>query len=56
MKKAWEKPKLVVLVRARPEEGVLTACKTTGGATSPNPSNIGCEKGNCTSCAAWAST
>ena len=25
--KAWEKPKLIVLVRNRPEEAVLGACK-----------------------------
>ena len=27
MKKPWEKPELVVLVKARPEESVLTPCK-----------------------------
>ena len=27
MKKKWETPKLVVLVRGRPEESILTACK-----------------------------
>ena len=27
-KKAWFKPALIVLVRGRPEEAVLTACKT----------------------------
>jgi hypothetical protein len=26
-KKPWSKPELIVLVRGRPEEGVLTACK-----------------------------
>jgi len=33
MKKAWEKPLLVVLVRSRPEENVLYGCKTG----SPGP-------------------
>ena len=28
MKKVWDKPKLVVLVRAKPEEAVLVSCKT----------------------------
>jgi hypothetical protein len=28
MKKAWEKPKIIVLYRGRPEECVLAACKT----------------------------
>jgi hypothetical protein len=30
MKKTWEKPELVVLVRSRPEESVLAHCKTGG--------------------------
>jgi hypothetical protein len=37
MKKTWRKPKLVVLFRGRPEEYVLSACKSaanpSGGAT-----------------------
>lgn len=28
MKKKWKKPKLVVLVRGKPEEAVLLYCKT----------------------------
>lgn len=28
MKKPWQKPELVVLVRNRPDEAVLAACKT----------------------------
>ncbi len=31
MKKVWEKPKLIVLVRAEPEESVLASCKLTSG-------------------------
>ena len=27
MKKTWEKPKLIVLARSRPEEYIITACK-----------------------------
>jgi hypothetical protein len=27
-KKVWEKPELLVLVRTKPEEAVLTGCKT----------------------------
>lgn len=26
-KKKWEKPKLIILTRGKPEEGVLGACK-----------------------------
>jgi hypothetical protein len=29
MKKSWEKPKLIVLFRGRPEERVLQSCKNT---------------------------
>ena len=46
-KKVWEKPRLVVLFRGRPEEYVLVACKThlvQGPAVNPctKPSNIQC--------------
>jgi hypothetical protein len=27
MKKAWQKPKLVVLLRSKPNEAILTVCK-----------------------------
>ena len=42
MKKQWQKPELIVLVRSKPEEAVLTACK--GGA---NLSGIDRAKGAC---------
>jgi len=29
MNQKWGKPELIVLVRSRPEEGVLHVCKTT---------------------------
>jgi len=28
MKKKWEKPELIILVRNQPEESVLNSCKT----------------------------
>jgi hypothetical protein len=31
-KPVWQKPELTVLVRRRPEEAVLTACKVQGAA------------------------
>ncbi len=38
MKKSWKKPELIVLVRSKPEEAVLTGCKAmdtlSGGAIS----------------------
>lgn len=38
-KKEWPKPELVVLVRNKPEETVLTACKVTGNPLTAGPSN-----------------
>jgi len=35
-KKNWKKPKLVMIIRCRPEESVLTACKTFGQCTEAN--------------------
>jgi len=41
--KTWDKPRLIVLVRSKPEEVVLGACKGgTGGAGSPNGFNLNC--------------
>lgn len=34
-KAMWEKPELIVLVRSRPEEAVLVACKS-GGMLGPD--------------------
>ncbi len=42
MKKSWEKPELVVLVRSRPEESVLAFCKTGGASGSPVSTHVGC--------------
>ena len=30
-KKTWTEPKLTVLVRGKPEEGILSSCKVEGG-------------------------
>lgn len=50
-KKVWSKPKLVVLVRGRPEEAILNGCKVdlTEG---PNNSDLYCknEGGRCLAC------
>jgi len=35
-KKEWKTPELIVLVRSKPEEAVLAACKTPSGYT-PGP-------------------
>ena len=42
MKKVWEKPKLVVLVRSKPEEAVLNACKGDDVGESSNWKFNGC--------------
>ncbi|MBN1939963.1 MAG: hypothetical protein JW843_10275 [Candidatus Aminicenantes bacterium] len=39
MKKDWEKPELIVLLRSHPEEGVLTTCKTLTGDSGPAKEN-----------------
>ncbi len=41
-KKTWTRPQLIVLVRGKPEESVLQACKTT---TSGGPF-AGCQLSN----------
>ena len=40
-KRSWEKPKILLLYRARPEESVLQVCKTFGrdDCRYTNPSN-----------------
>jgi hypothetical protein len=45
-KKAWVKPELTVLVRSKPEEVVLTACKTVsivGPSVSCGASAMSCK-------------
>lgn len=60
MRKTWQKPKLVVLVRGRPEEHVLAACKTGGTATEATPANneIDCVRNEvyCQNCSDIAGT
>ncbi len=35
MKKMWEKPELIVLLKNRPDESVLTGCKTQSSGITP---------------------
>lgn len=44
-KKLWSKPALVVLVRSKPEEMVLQACKTS----SSGDNGRDCDSGGCPS-------
>jgi hypothetical protein len=39
----WNKPELTVLVRNRPEEAVLAACKGNGSITNNNALYDGCK-------------
>ena len=60
-KRAWQTPELTVLVRNRPEEAVLAACKFTGTSTLPIESHNGCKQGRnkpqcTTACTASASS
>jgi len=41
-KKAWRRPELVVLLRSRPEEAVLTSCKGPGIAGMGRPAGHAC--------------
>ena len=42
--KKWEKPKLVILVRGKPAERVLGACKTSGASGDPYTDYTGCDE------------
>ena len=40
--KTWQKPQLIVLVRTRPEEAILTFCKADSTGTGSQSTNQGC--------------
>ncbi len=42
-KKPWTEPELIVIVRGKPEEAVLTACKGGSQNILPNMSNVLCQ-------------
>ena len=45
MKKTWQAPQLIVLTRSKPEEAVLSGCKTDEGATgSPVVHDFMCDQ------------
>jgi len=47
MKKTWQSPRLIILTRSKPEEVVLSACKTVDGATgSPVVTDWQCDVAN----------
>jgi len=53
-KKEWTEPELIVLVRNKPEEAVLGACKTVQQTEGPSSRNEDCcvEDGGCIPCGA----
>ena len=55
-KKQWQKPELVVLVRATPEETVLSTCRfgpSFGGGTGPRAGRGGCGTSGCAYCSVY---
>ncbi len=43
MKKAWEKPVLIVMARRNAEESVLAACKCDTAPVDPDGTNDNCD-------------
>jgi hypothetical protein len=59
VKKAWETPQLIVLVRSKPEEAVLDACKFLHVGSEPMEWFPGCAHGavdGCAPCSAQVGT
>jgi hypothetical protein len=47
-KKQWQKPELVVLVRNKPQEAVLSTCKVgVGGPAGPSTNKTNCLNYDC---------
>ena len=44
-KKEWVTPELIVLVRSKPEEAVLAACKVNAGITGAKSNKVNCFHG-----------
>jgi hypothetical protein len=49
-KKKWAKPELLVLVRGRPEESILAACKYALGTGTPSTAYFHCMETGSLSC------
>ena len=50
-RRAWCRPELIVIVRSRPEEAVLMACKRgSGGPAGPGSAWVACEDISCGDC------
>ena len=58
-RRAWSKPELIVLVRGKPEEAVLNACKAYGQDAADAYAYDRCQKNSevgCVNCAAKIGT
>lgn len=56
-KEKWEKPKLIVLTRGKPEEMLLTTCKaSTDIGSSASASQTPCSDGYCADCSTIAAS
>jgi len=53
--KKWEAPKLIVLVRSRPEESLIASCKGGQIVGEPNATDSSCyfTGDGCMSCQQW---
>jgi len=57
IKPKWSKPKLIILMRGKPDSVVLDICKNMfDGSTGPNQGNNGCEYYNGFMCANCSNT
>ncbi len=54
-RRPWSKPELIVLVRNKPEEAVLSTCKLGGSPDGPSSTQFTCyyrvDDFNCSACA-----
>ena len=59
-KKKWKRPKLIVLVRGKPEEAVLQSCKNSVGNMESSDDHFNCAaffRGvGCVNCAQYGGT
>lgn len=56
-KKKWVQPELIVLVRRKPEEGILGACKESAPASGPLNTFDGCYvECDVSACETWVGT
>jgi len=49
-KKKWVQPELIVLVKRKPEEGILNGCKSFMLTDGPEETVMACDMGPCDPC------